>query len=59
VLDRSGVWPRLGGGCHCARDTVAAFEAAGLRIEQLRRLSVGASWLHTNPHVLGRARVVG
>jgi ubiquinone/menaquinone biosynthesis C-methylase UbiE len=21
ALDRSGVWPRFGGGCHCARDT--------------------------------------
>jgi ubiquinone/menaquinone biosynthesis C-methylase UbiE len=28
-LDRSGSWPRLAGGCHCARDTVSAIEAAG------------------------------
>src|SRR5918994_4793739 len=30
------LWPRLAGGCHCGRDTVAALEAAGLRIESMR-----------------------
>jgi putative acetyltransferase len=55
-LDRSGLWPRLGGGCHCARDTVAAIAAAGFQVEQVRSLDVGPSWTHTNPHVLGRAR---
>jgi SAM-dependent methyltransferase len=56
-LDRSGVWPRLGGGCHCARDTVAAMETAGFEIERVRRFDLGPSWMHTNPHVLGVARV--
>jgi SAM-dependent methyltransferase len=56
-LDRSGVWPRLGGGCHCSRDTVAAIEAAGFHVERRRTLSVGPSWSHTNPHVLGVARL--
>lgn len=55
-LDRSGIWPRVGGGCHCARDTVAAIEAAGFQIEQVRRLDFGPSWIITNPHVLGTAR---
>jgi ubiquinone/menaquinone biosynthesis C-methylase UbiE len=56
-LDRSGVWPRLGGGCHCARDTVTAIEAAGFRLERVRRFDLGPAWMHTNPHVLGVARL--
>lgn len=56
ALDRSGAWPRMAGGCHCARDTVAAIEAAGFAIEQVREPDAGAAWLHTNPHVLGTAR---
>jgi ubiquinone/menaquinone biosynthesis C-methylase UbiE len=54
-LDRSGIWPRVGGGCHCARDTLAAIEAAGFHIEQSRSLDFGPSWVITNPHVLGVA----
>jgi len=56
LLDGSGVWPRLAGGCHCARDTCAAIEAAGFTIEEVEQFALGVSWLHTNPHVLGRAR---
>jgi ubiquinone/menaquinone biosynthesis C-methylase UbiE len=55
-LDRSGAWPLMGGGCHCARDTVASIKAAGFEIERIRTLAVGPSWSHTNPHVLGIAR---
>jgi SAM-dependent methyltransferase len=55
-LDRPRLWPRLAGGCHCGRDTLAALEAVGLRIEQISSFDLGPSWLHTNPHVLGRAR---
>lgn len=55
-LDRSGIWPRVGGGCHCARDTVAAIDAAGFHIERSRTLDFGPSWVITNPHVLGVAR---
>jgi ubiquinone/menaquinone biosynthesis C-methylase UbiE len=55
-LDRSGIWPRVGGGCHCARDTLAAIEAAGFQIERSRSLDFGPSWIITNPHVLGLAR---
>lgn len=55
-LDSSGVWPRVAGGCRCARDTVTAIAAEGFRIERVRTLDVGPSWMHTNPHVLGVAR---
>jgi ubiquinone/menaquinone biosynthesis C-methylase UbiE len=54
--DRSGVWPRIAGGCHCARDSGAAIEAAGFRIEQVRSFGLGPAWGITYPHVLGRAR---
>jgi ubiquinone/menaquinone biosynthesis C-methylase UbiE len=57
-LDHSGIWPRVGGGCHCARDTLAAIEAAGFHIEHIQRLDFGPSWIITNPHVLGAARTV-
>lgn len=56
-LDNSGIWPRLGGGCHCARDTVLALEAAGFHIEQVRDFNLGPSLMHTNPHVIGTARL--
>jgi SAM-dependent methyltransferase len=55
-LDRSGLWPRMAGGCHCGRETLAAIEAAGFGVERVRRLDVGPRWSHTNPHVLGAAR---
>jgi ubiquinone/menaquinone biosynthesis C-methylase UbiE len=58
-LDRSGVWPRLAGGCHCARDTLATIEAAGFRVERIRAFDLGPSWIHTNSHVLGAASVDG
>jgi ubiquinone/menaquinone biosynthesis C-methylase UbiE len=54
-LDRWGVWPRVGGGCHCARDTVAAIEAAGFKIERLERFGLGPRSNPTHPHVLGTA----
>lgn len=55
-LDRWGVWPRLGGGCHCSRDTVAAIRAAGFDVEAVREFALGPSWMVTSPHVSGRAR---
>jgi ubiquinone/menaquinone biosynthesis C-methylase UbiE len=55
-LDASGLWPRLAGGCHCARDTVAAITTAGFQVEQVRKIDVGPSCMHTNPHVVGIAR---
>ncbi len=57
LLDRTGLWPLLGGGCHCSRATVAAVEAAGFRIERLRTVEVGPRFLLTNPHVLAVARL--
>jgi SAM-dependent methyltransferase len=58
-LDRSGIWPRMGGGCHCSRDTVGAIEAAGFTVGSVRSFDVGPAWAHTNPHVLGFARPRG
>jgi ubiquinone/menaquinone biosynthesis C-methylase UbiE len=55
AADRSGIWPLLAGGCHCARDTVAAIRAAGFEVVQMRDLDVGPAWNITNPHVLGSA----
>jgi ubiquinone/menaquinone biosynthesis C-methylase UbiE len=55
AADRSGIWPLVGGGCHCARDTVAAIRTAGFEVVQTRDLDVGPSWNITNPHVLGSA----
>jgi SAM-dependent methyltransferase len=57
-FDRSRLWPSLAGGCHCGRDTPAAIEAAGFRIDELHGFDLGPAWLHTNPHVYGRARAV-
>jgi ubiquinone/menaquinone biosynthesis C-methylase UbiE len=54
--DRSGIWPRMAGGCHCARDTVAAIEAAGFAIKSVRDFGLGPSWGITHPHVIGVAR---
>jgi SAM-dependent methyltransferase len=56
VLDRSGLWPLMAGGCHCNRDTVSAVRGAGFDIEQVRAVDVGPSWAATNPHVIGVAR---
>jgi ubiquinone/menaquinone biosynthesis C-methylase UbiE len=56
ALDRSGIWPRMGGGCHCARDTRTTIERAGFGIERARPLNLGPAWGHTNPHVIGLAR---
>ncbi|NUR93159.1 MAG: class I SAM-dependent methyltransferase [Nonomuraea sp.] len=51
------VWRRVAGGCHLDRDTAAAIEASGLRIEELERFPVkpGPS-APSLPHILGRAR---
>ena len=59
ALDRSGIWPLLAGGCHCARDTVAAIEAAGFVVDRVRDVHIGPSWGFANPHVLGVARAQG
>lgn len=56
TVDRSGVWPRLFGGCHCSRPTPQTLEAAGFELEQVRQLHLGPPWMITQPHVIGIAR---
>jgi SAM-dependent methyltransferase len=55
VLDGAGVWPWLIGGCHTARDTLAALEHAGFTLERVRRVDVGPAANPANPHVVGVA----
>ncbi|MFI9723146.1 class I SAM-dependent methyltransferase [Streptomyces sp. NPDC052396] len=56
ALDRS-VWPLLFGGCHTARDAVAAIGAAGFTLGECRRLRIPERGLPmpTSPCVLGAA----
>jgi len=57
LADRSGLWPAIGGGCHPARDTGAAIEAAGFTIERCERFGFRASALEPSvPYILGVAR---
>ena len=57
LADHSRLWPTLCGGCHPARDTAAAIEAAGFTIERCERFGFRASALEPNvPHILGAAR---
>jgi ubiquinone/menaquinone biosynthesis C-methylase UbiE len=58
ALDRSGLWPKLAGGCHPARDTGPAIEGAGFTIEWSDRIMFAASRLEPAiPHILGVARL--
>jgi SAM-dependent methyltransferase len=52
-----GVWQFCGGGCHPNRDTPAAIEAAGFRMERCRRFTFKPGPLMTpvEPHVIGVA----
>jgi SAM-dependent methyltransferase len=57
LADHSGLWPAIGGGCHPARDTGAAIEAAGFTIERCERFGFRASAVEPSvPHILGIAR---
>jgi SAM-dependent methyltransferase len=59
IADHSGLWPKLCGGCHPARDTGAAIEPAGFTIERCERFGFRASALEPSvPHILGTARRV-
>lgn len=51
------LWPRLFGGCHTGRDTVAAIVEAGFIVEDLDRFRFPAAGppQPASPHVLGRA----
>ncbi|PRH76175.1 SAM-dependent methyltransferase [Streptomyces solincola] len=57
AADRT-VWPLLFGGCHTARDPLAALAEAGFEITGFRRLRVpeGGVALPSSPCVLGTAR---
>jgi SAM-dependent methyltransferase len=59
LLDRTGVWPRLIGGCHTARDTLATLERADFAIAKARRVDVGPAANPANPHVVGAALAPG
>ena len=52
------LWPRLFGGCHTAREAVAAIEQAGFEIDRCRRFSSRPCLLAlpTSPQVIGSAR---
>jgi ubiquinone/menaquinone biosynthesis C-methylase UbiE len=57
AADHSGLWPKIAGGCHPARDTTAAIEHAGFQIETSERLLFAASRFEPAiPHILGVAR---
>ncbi|HZU58063.1 MAG TPA: class I SAM-dependent methyltransferase [Actinocrinis sp.] len=58
VLDAT-VWPLLGAGCHCSRETGAAVSAAGFEISALSRFRFPPRLYLPDPtasHVLGLAR---
>lgn len=57
VIDRSGVWPAIAGGCHPARDTTEAMMQAGFDIEEVERFGFSAQRFEPLiPHILGTAR---
>jgi ubiquinone/menaquinone biosynthesis C-methylase UbiE len=57
VIDRSGIWPTIAGGCHPARDTTEAILRAGFDIEEIERFGFSAARFEPLiPHILGIAR---
>ncbi|MGW2181067.1 class I SAM-dependent methyltransferase [Streptomyces sp. NPDC001732] len=60
ALDRT-VWPLVAGGCHTARDTLAAIERAGFVLESYRRVRMPERGIQlpTSSCVLGVARRPG
>ena len=57
AVDRSGLWPKISGGCHPARDTTTAIEQAGFEIEAIERFGFAAQRFEPlMPHILGMAR---
>lgn len=56
AADRSGLWPRIAGGCHPARDTTDAIARSGFDIQAIERLMFAASRLEPSiPFILGTA----
>ena len=57
AADHSGLWPKIAGGCHPARDTSTAIERAGFEIETSERFMFAAKRGEpTIPYILGSAR---
>jgi ubiquinone/menaquinone biosynthesis C-methylase UbiE len=57
LADRSRLWPTVGGGCHPARETLSAIEAAGFTVERCERFGFSPSAMVPRiPHILGVAR---
>jgi ubiquinone/menaquinone biosynthesis C-methylase UbiE len=57
VAERSGIWPRVAGGCHPTRRTEEAIEAAGFQVEHVERFGFSPSLVIPKvPHILGVAR---
>ena len=57
ALDHSGLWSRIAGGCHPARDTAAAIQRTGFEIQTSERIMFSASRFEPSiPHILGTAR---
>ena len=60
VLDASTLWPRVAGGCHCARDTLRAIEQAGFTVTDRRSFDFSPGPpMPAVPHILGRATARG
>jgi SAM-dependent methyltransferase len=56
LADRTGVWPKIGAGCHLARDTAGAITAAGFTIERCERIGFRAAPVEPKlDYILGRA----
>lgn len=58
VLDAT-VWPRLAGGCHTGRDTAAAIERSGFRVERLDRFHFPGAVTPFSSHIAGVAARAG
>jgi SAM-dependent methyltransferase len=57
LADHTGIWPRVAGGCHPARDTTLAIQRSGFAIETLDRIMFAAARLEPSiPYILGTAR---
>ena len=58
IAEKTGVWPLVGGGCHPARDTAPAIEAAGFAIESCRHFEFRPALIEilVEPRILGVAR---
>lgn len=57
VAERSGLWPRIAGGCHPTRRTGETIEACGFEVERCERFGFSPSPITPKvPHILGLAR---